>query len=172
MKKYLLPDYDFPTFREVTPEFLKKIGKNAVLCDIDNTLVPYDQPLPTDDVCKWVIELQQNGIKIAFVSNNEKDRVEKFNEKIGIPYLYKSGKPSRKTVRIGTQLLNSKYEETVMLGDQLLTDVLTARLSGITAIWVPTIKKVETLFFRCKSAIERPYIKYYFKNKQKGGEEI
>ncbi len=169
MKKYLLPDYDFPTFVGVTPEFLKSIGKNAVLCDIDNTLVPYDQALPTDEVCAWVRNLLDNGIKIAFVSNNEKERVEKFNENIGIPYLYKSGKPSRKTVKRGTQLLGSTYEETVMLGDQLLTDVLTARISGITAIWVPTIKKVETPFFRCKSAIEKPYIKYYFKNKQKGG---
>ena len=111
MKKYLLPDYDFPTFVGVTPEFLKSIGKNAVLCDIDNTLVPYDQALPTDEVCEWVKNLQNNGIKIAFVSNNEKERVEKFNENIGIPYLYKSGKPSRKTVKRGTALLGSKYEE-------------------------------------------------------------
>ena len=74
--------------------------------------------------------------------------------------------PSRKTVKNAMKVLGDTKDNAVMLGDQLLTDVLTARLSGITAIWVPTIKKVDTPFFRCKSAIERPFIKHYYKKKE------
>lgn len=167
MKHLLLPDYDFDTYKGVTPDFLKSIGKTCVLCDIDNTLVPYDVPDPTEDVCLWVKSLQENGIKIILVSNNEKERVEKFDEPLGLPYLYKSGKPSRKTVKRATELLGEDKNNAVMLGDQLLTDVITARVSGITAVWVPTIKKVETPFFRFKSAIEKPFIKHYYKKKNK-----
>ncbi len=165
MKHILLPDYDFDTYKGVTPSFLKSIGKSCVLCDIDNTLVPYDMPDPTDDVCNWIKSLQENGIKIILVSNNDKARVEKFNEKLGVPYLYKSGKPSRKTVKRAIQILKDDKKNSIMLGDQLLTDVITARLSGITAVWVPTIKKVETPFFRFKSSIEKPFIKHYYKKK-------
>ena len=64
MKHLLLPDYDFDTYEGVTPDFLKSIGKTCVLCDIDNTLVPYDVPDPTENVCLWVKSLQENGIKI------------------------------------------------------------------------------------------------------------
>ncbi len=167
MKHLLLPDYDFDTYNGVTPEFLKSIGKTCVLCDIDNTLVPYDCALPTDEVIEWVKLLKQNGIKIILVSNNEKERVEKFNEALGLPYMYKSGKPSRKTVKKALAILGGEKENAVMLGDQLLTDVITARFSGITAVWVPTIKKVETAFFRFKSAIEKPFIKHYYKKKEK-----
>lgn len=167
MKHLLLPDYDFDTYEGVTPDFLKSIGKTCVLCDIDNTLVPYDVPDPTESVRLWVKSLQENGIKIILVSNNEKERVEKFNEPLGLPYLYKSGKPSRKTVKRATKLLGEDKNNAIMLGDQLLTDVITARVSGITAVWVPTIKKVETPFFRFKSAIEKPFIKHYYKKKSK-----
>lgn len=167
MKHLLLPDYDFDTYKGVTPDFLKSIGKTCVLCDIDNTLVPYDVPHPTDDVCAWVRCLQENGIKIILVSNNEKERVEKFNAPLGIPYLYKSGKPSRRTVKRAVKILEDNKNNAIMLGDQLLTDVITARVSGITAVWVPTIKKVETPFFKFKSAIEKPFIKHYYKKKNK-----
>lgn len=167
MKHLLLPDYDFDTYKGVTPEFLKSIGKTCVLCDIDNTLVPYDCPDPTEDVINWVKTLTDAGIKLILVSNNEKDRVEKFNLPLGVPYLYKSGKPSRRTVKRAVAMLNDEKNNAVMLGDQLLTDVITARVSGITAIWVPTIKKVDTPFFRFKSAIEKPFIKHYYKKKEK-----
>ena len=167
MKHLLLPDYDFDTYKGVTPNFLKSIGKTCVLCDIDNTLVPYDVPLPTEDVISWAKSLTDNGIKLILVSNNEKERVEKFNEALSLPYLYKSGKPSRKTVKNAIRKINDSKENAIMLGDQLLTDVITARVSGITAVWVPTIKKVETPFFRFKSAIEKPFIKYYYNKKQR-----
>ena len=167
MKHLLLPDYDFDTYKGVTPDFLKSIGKTCVLCDIDNTLVPYDVPDPTDDVCLWAKNLTENGIKLILVSNNEKERVELFNKNLNLPFMYKSGKPSRRTVKKALEILNGKKQSAVMLGDQLLTDVITARVSGITAVWVPTIKKVETPFFRFKSAIEKPFIKHYYKKKRK-----
>ncbi len=167
MKHPLLPDYDFDTYKEITPEFLKSIEKNCMLCDIDNTLVPYDVPEPTEDVCLWVKSMTDAGIKVILVSNNEKERVEKFNERLNLPYLYKSGKPSHRTVKNALRILNDEKKNAVMVGDQLLTDVITARVSGITSVWVPTIKKVETPFFRCKSAIEKPFIKYYYKKKAK-----
>ena len=167
MKHPLLPDYDFDTYQGVTPEFLKSIGKTCVLCDIDNTLVPYDQPHPTEEVKTWIKSLTDSGIKFILVSNNEKERVELFNKDIGVPFMYKSGKPSKTTVKKAMAVLNDSKNNAIMLGDQLLTDVITARVSGITAVWVPTIKKVETPFFRFKSAIEKPFIKHYYKKKGK-----
>ena len=163
----MLPDYDFDSYSCVTPEFLKSINKTCVLCDIDNTLVPYDVPHPTDEVVAWAKSLLDNGIKLILVSNNEKERDELFNEKIGVPAMHKSGKPSRRTVKKAMAILNDDKKNAIMLGDQLLTDVITARVSGITSVWVPTIKKVETPFFRFKSAIEKPFIKHYYKKKGK-----
>lgn len=167
MKHLLLPDYDFPTYREITPDFLKSLGIKGVLCDIDNTLIPYDEPHPTPEVIAWVNELRQNGIAIAFLSNNDESRIGLFNRNIKALAYHKSGKPMKKTAIAATKALGINIKETAVIGDQLLTDVLTARFAGMTAIWVPTIKKVETPFFRVKGMIEKPFIKKYYKRKEK-----
>ena len=39
-----MPDYVFGSYKEVTPEFCRQHGIRALLCDIDNTLVTYDDP--------------------------------------------------------------------------------------------------------------------------------
>lgn len=161
----MFPDYDFGSFREITPDFLKKNGINALMCDIDNTLVPYETAEPTEEICNWINDLRSNGIKIVFVSNNGKERVELFCKKIKADFTYKSGKPLKKAVRNALSKLGTKKEETAVLGDQLLTDVLTAHFSKMKAIWVPSIKKVNTPFFRFKGMIEKPFIKSYLKRK-------
>ena len=165
MKHLLLPDYNFDTYKDFTPAFLKDLGVDYLLCDIDNTLVPYDIALPSDEVIAWAKSLTEEGIKLILVSNNNEERVKTFSSPLGVPYLYKSGKPSRKTVKKALAVIEGKKSKAALLGDQLLTDVITARVSGIMSLWVPTIKKVETPFFRFKSAIERPFIKHYYKKK-------
>ena len=52
-EKYLLPDHLFGSFADVTPAFLSSVGIRALLCDIDNTLVTYDDAEPTPEVLSW-----------------------------------------------------------------------------------------------------------------------
>ena len=166
MFKLLLPDHDFETFDLITPEFLKSIGKKYLLCDLDNTLVAYDVAEPDEKVANWVRRMTESGIKLVIISNNEKDRVESFCKDLGTPFLYKAGKPSKKTVRNALALVGGNREECAVAGDQLLTDVVTARISKVTPIWVKTIKRVDRPFFRFKDAVEKPFKKYYFKHKK------
>lgn len=157
------PDYILGTFREVTPEFCEGNNISALVCDIDNTLVTYDDPVPTEDVLSWWDALRDHGISISFVSNNEPDRVYTFAEPLGVPAFPKSGKPSRRGVLTAIDAMGSAKEQTVFLGDQLLTDVLAAKRCGIRAIVVPPIKDKKTLLFRVKRAIERPFMKKYYR---------
>ena len=98
MKDFLTPDYMFGSFDEITPDFLASIGVRALLIDIDNTLAPYEQDEPDERIVSWVRSLQENGIKIALVSNNHAPRVEKFNRKLGLVAFADSGKPSKKAL--------------------------------------------------------------------------
>ena len=69
-EKLLTPDFMFASYSEVTPEFLASIGVRALICDIDNTLVTYDDARPTDALHRWFRDMESAGVKIAFVSNN------------------------------------------------------------------------------------------------------
>lgn len=161
LSSLLTPDHVFPTYADVTPEFCRANGIRALLCDIDNTLVTYDDPEPTPELYEWFDLMREAGIGIAFVSNNHADRVELFNSKLGYPAYPDAGKPSAKRYFEAIDALGVRREEAAVLGDQLLTDAAAAHRFGVKALIVPPIKDKRTLFFRAKRLIEIPYMKRY-----------
>ena len=172
MAKIFTPDYMFATYRDITPAFLQSIGIKALLIDIDNTLAPYEQPLPDDNIKAWFGALEEHGIKAAFVSNNDAERVDLFNSEIGIPAFSKSGKPFSKNLYKAMAQLGSDVSNTAMLGDQLLTDASAGNNIKLKTIIVPPIKDKNNFFFRSKRRIEVPTIKKFVKKNGEGYREI
>ena len=113
MKKYrslsakLTPDYMFDSFSDVTPEFLESIGIKALLIDIDNTLAPYEQPIPDERITAWVAGLREHGIKASLISNNHPPRVELFNRDLGLDAYPDSGKPKGKMLKVAMAKMSS-----------------------------------------------------------------
>ena len=162
-EKKLLPDRVFGSVFEITPEILKTYGIRAVICDIDNTLVTYDDPVPTKEVLDWFGSLTNAGVSIAFVSNNNKQRVEEFNRKLGYFASAKSGKPKTREIKNAMKYMGSDSSNTALIGDQLLTDASAGKSAGLPTFIVPPIKDKKTLFFRFKRLLEKPYMKKYYK---------
>ena len=163
MKNFLIPDYMFGTFSEITPDFLQSIGVCALLIDIDNTLAPYEQSDPDERILDWFQELKKHNIRVALVSNNHAPRVERFNKPLGLIAYPDSGKPFRGTLERAMKELGVTHTETAMLGDQLLTDCFAGKHIGLRAIIVPPIKDKTNLFFRSKRLLERPFIRKFAK---------
>ena len=160
-RRILTPDYRFADFTAVTPEFLRGLGVRAVLSDLDNTLAPYEMPEPDERIRAWIASLREAGIALALVSNNHADRVERFNRTLGLPVFPDVGKPKRKGLRRAMAALGVDANETAMLGDQLLTDVLAGSRLGCLTLLVPPIKDKTTAFFRFKRALEKPFLRRY-----------
>lgn len=163
MKQLLTPSYMFASYREVTPEFLAEKGIRSLLIDIDNTLAPYEQPEPDDSLRAWFAALEQAGIRAALVSNNNRERVERFNRTLGLPAYPKSGKPGKKTLLLAMEQMGADPAHTAVLGDQLLTDAYAGQRLGLPAIIVPPIRDKRNAFFRFKRRLERPFIRKYAK---------
>ena len=159
---YLLtPEYVFDTYRDVTPEFLNSIGIKALLIDIDNTLAPYEQDLPDENIIAWFESLKSAGIKASLISNNHPPRVELFNSLLSLPAYPDSGKPGSRYLLEAMKEMGSDPENTAGLGDQLLTDTLAAHRLDLISIIVPPINDKKTLFFRFKRLCERPFSRRY-----------
>ena len=122
LEKTLLPDEMYPTFRDVTPEHLLSLGIKYIFSDIDNTLATYDDPTPPEDVAEWCRGMNDAGIQIAFVSNNNEERVSLFNRDFGYVAYSKAGKPLTGKLKRAMADLGATREDSVLLGDQLLTD--------------------------------------------------
>lgn len=167
LKKYLVPDYMFDRYGDITPEFLASIGVRALFIDIDNTLAPYEQPDPDNDHRAWFAAMEKAGVRCALVSNNGRERVERFNATLGLDAQWKSGKPFGRVMKRFMRAWGVSAAETAVLGDQLLTDALAAHGLGLHAIIVPPIRDKRTAFVRFKRYLERPYIRTYRERQEK-----
>ena len=161
MRNPMMPDYMFRAFDEITPAFLASLGVKAILADIDNTLAPYEQPEPDHRIKGWIASLAEAGIGIAFVSNNDWERVELFNRTLGVPAYAKSGKPFKKNLVKAMNDLGETLDTTVMLGDQLLTDALAGHNLGVKCLIVPPIRDKKNAFFKFKRWLEKPVVKKF-----------
>ena len=157
----LIPDMIFNTFDELTVEFLKQNGISALILDVDNTLIPYEEAVPRPKVLEWLKELEKAGIKAAFVTNNHAKRLLTFNEGLGLPAYSDSLKPCRKNMKKAMEAMGSTSENTANIGDQIFTDTWAGKRMGIRTYLVPPIKDKKTFFFRFKRWLERPYLNLY-----------
>ena len=161
MKFTFVPEYRFETFDLASAEFLIGIGVKGIILDIDNTLEPYENELPGNHVVAWLNSLNACGIKAAIVSNNGRDRVELFNKNLGLPAYYKAKKPFKKNLYKAMSDMNTTPEETILMGDQVFTDVWAAHNAKIRAILVPPINDKKDIFTRFKRLLERPILRKY-----------
>jgi len=166
--RYFQPDMMFQSIYEITPEFLKKQGIKAVLFDIDNTIAPYEVASPTEEMKAYFKSLEENGIKLAFVSNNKKERVHIFNLDLGYFYVSRARKPFSSGVRACIKHFGLPKEQIVSVGDQIFTDCLAAHGAGLQFYMVAPVNKKESRFFRIKRFFERPFIKAFKERVLKG----
>ena len=165
---FSVPDYMFDSFRDVTPAFLKSLQVRCLLCDIDNTLVTYDDAVPTEAVLTWLSAMKENGITVIFLSNNNDERVKTFTEAIDNAWSADAGKPLTKKAKQLLEKLGFSPKETAVLGDQVFTDVWTGNFLGARAtLLVPPIKDKTSLFFRSKRLLEKPFLAHYRRREKK-----
>ena len=163
MKNVFLPDYFFESFSDLSVDFLKMYSIEAVILDIDNTLVPYETARPTKELLSWFDELKNAGIKVAFVSNNDSSRVNIFNEELGFFATYKSGKPFNKCLKKAISAMGSSCETTALMGDQIFTDIVAGNSLSLLTVLVPPIKDKTDPFTQFKRLLEKPILKKYMK---------
>lgn len=140
MFSLLIPKFSVKSVFDLTPELLKKHGISLVLADLDNTLSPYSGQEPTDKLIKWKNELSSSSIDVFVVSNTKTERAKKFASLWGIPYIDSAKKPSPAAVTRAMRSMNKKPSETLLIGDQIITDVWSANRAGILSVIVKPLK--------------------------------
>lgn len=158
-----VPDYIFRDFLAVTPEFLTSLGVKLVICDIDNTIAPYEVAKPDAVIGAWFDAMKAAGIRFVFVSNNHSERADLFNQTLGLSVYANAKKPLTGALTQALCDAGLTPADGASLGDQIFTDVLAGQFRGLKTILVPPIKDKTNFFFRTKRFLERPFIASYFR---------
>ena len=121
------PTWMVEAIYQITPAQLKNLGIKAVLTDLDNTLIAWNNPDGTEELLTWILEMKNAGIPVVVVSNNNSKRVARAIEKFDLLYVARAMKPLARGINIA------------MVGDQIMTDIRGANRAGIRSILVKPI---------------------------------
>ncbi|WP_102337529.1 YqeG family HAD IIIA-type phosphatase [Collinsella provencensis] len=131
-------------------------GKRALLFDRDNTLVPRDRTTAPDAVCAWMDHARELGFKLIMVSNNwHKNHVARSARELGMDYIFFACKPLPFAINYGLERLGAKADESVMIGDQLYTDVWAGNFAGVETILVKPQTHVDMWYTHIFRIFER-----------------
>ena len=160
MFKSFIPFAHATSIYEIPVDFYKKQGVNVLLIDLDNTLDSYRLLIPTERAVKLVNSLKESGLKVIIVSNNRGKRVSSYANAIGCPCISSTRKPFSGKIR--RFLKENGYEpaETMLVGDQLMTDVLAAKGAHIRVVLTEKIVKEDQFTTHFNRLLDRPIRKH------------
>ncbi|AIE84421.1 YqeG family HAD IIIA-type phosphatase [Fimbriimonas ginsengisoli] len=131
------PAHAADSLEQVDLQRLWDRGKRLILLDVDNTLVEWKGENFAPAVVEWLEKAKGMGFTLCILSNTRRvERLMRITQLLGVETVRGRFKPSRAMYRLALIKFHKKPEEAIMIGDQMMTDILGANRAGIDAIWV------------------------------------
>ncbi len=163
MLRAFYPNAYLESVQQVDFAFYYEKGYRGIIFDIDNTLVCHGAPA-TKEVIAFLSNLKAMGYQVMVMSNNKEPRVKSFADAVGgIGYIYKAGKPAKRSYLSCMHAMHTDESSTLFVGDQLFTDVWGAKRCGIHSILVKPIDKKEEIQIVLKRYLEKIVLHFYLK---------
>ena len=165
----LYPKLYLEKVTDITIEILKKYHIEALILDMDNTLLDFDKKI-VEGGKQWVEQLKKNGIKICIASNSgKKEKVEMLSNELGIEnYILWYMKLLKCGVKKAQKILKTKNENIAVVGDQIFTDVIVANRCHMFSILVKPIKEKDIWITKMKRPFENHIIQKFLKETKEG----
>jgi len=127
---------------EIDPLALRARGIRGAIVDLDNTLVGWRQLAPLAEDALWIARAKEAGVCVAVLTNNGTPWASRVAQDLGVPCIPRARKPLPHGFRRALNVLELPAAAAIVIGDQLFTDVLGAKLAGLEVILVePLIRR-------------------------------
>ena len=148
------PTFWLKSVLDIDEEFLKKHHVRALVLDLDNTLSMHGNPVAEAGITEWLDEMRRLGVKMRIVSNNTTKRVAPLAEKLGLEFTANGAKPLTFGISRAMKAMGSNKKNTLVVGDQIFTDVMGGNLKGVRTVLVEPFHLEKTWTFRLKRKVE------------------
>lgn len=129
-------------------------GIRGLIFDIDNTVV--GDNAPADERSRKLAHILHSiGFEVLFLSNNGEERAKSFSDRMAYStYICDAAKPSRSGYYHAMKKMGTDKSSTVMIGDQIFTDIWGANRAGVYSILVKKLYPKERLHIHFKRFLE------------------
>ncbi len=154
-RRWWWPTSYAPSVGAIDLDELAANGFSGVIIDLDNTLVAYRQLAPGERDARWILAARDRGVGIVMVTNNGTPWAAGVARELGIPCIPNARKPLPSGFRRALAVLGLPRKAVIVVGDQLFTDILGAKLFGLAAILVEPLAGRDPLNTRWLRQLER-----------------
>ena len=141
---------------------IKEKGITCLIFDLDNTLGMIDQKKCPTKVKKLLRRLQKDFL-ILINSNNTRSRLTPYLNELGVGGYSFALKPSTRNLAKIKKIYNLKKKEMVMIGDQIVTDILSGNKFKIMTILVDPLGEKDLKITGLNRQVEAKIVRYYQK---------
>lgn len=140
---------------EIDLRELRARGIRGVIMDLDNTIVGFRALEPLAEDAEWVRRAKEVDVRVAVLTNNGTPWASQIAKDLGVPCIPRARKPLPHGFRRALKVLEVEAREAVVVGDQLFTDVLGAKLAGLDVILVDPLVRFDPWSTRPLRWLER-----------------
>jgi hypothetical protein len=152
---FVRPKLYSPAINRIDPRELRVRGVRGAIVDLDNTLVGFRALEPLEEDARWVRRAADAGVQVVVLTNNGTPWASEVAKNLGVPCIPRARKPLPGGFRRALKVLELEPHEVVVIGDQLFTDVLGAKLAGLDVILVDPLVRHDPWNTRPLRWIER-----------------
>ena len=156
MRKKYIPFAHAKSIFDVDEAFYRANGIKVVLCDLDNTLGSVVEKDPSERVFELVKRMESWGIRFLICSNNTGGRVGRFASELGIQVASKMMKPLSFRVKKFLKKENIDPSEVLLVGDQIMTDVLCGNGAKVKVLLTELISPIDPPWTKFNRIFDKP----------------
>lgn len=154
MRSMLKPRQAVASIFDIDLQPLWESGYQNLILDVDNTITAWNTYHVSDKLKKWVLKQKNKGFGICLLSNNNQEKVQQFATELGVIAAPRGGKPLLGAFQSAITALDADHRNTLIIGDQLFTDILGGNRAGLYTILVEPIDKKEFIGTRFVRILE------------------
>lgn len=160
MRRLITPTWHVNSLYSLTASDLSNHQIEGVICDLDNTLIDWNEVDATERMINWIHQLEGAGIQVYLLSNNTNERLEQAIG--GHPFSYHANaiKPLPHGYHRVLKEMKIDKEKVVAIGDQVMTDIIGANLQGMRSILVKPTAPNDNIYTWLNRRIERLALKW------------
>ena len=160
MFKRFIPFAHAQSIYEIPIDFYKKCGVTILLIDLDNTLDSYRLYTPTERAVSLIKSIKKESIVPVVVSNNTAKRVGQYANALGVEFISSARKPFSGRIKKFLKEKGVNPEQAMLVGDQMMTDVLAAKGAKIRVVLTEKIVKEDQFTTHFNRLLDKPIRKH------------
>ena len=159
--RLLTPSLFLPTIYDLPTSWLRERLVQAIISDLDNTLVPWRDYRVAEQLAGWFRSLHAEGFRTVILSNTRPSpTVQRLSEELQTDVVLGARKPVQRFFRQALDKVGASPSQACVIGDQVFTDVLGGNLMGCYTVLVKRIGDREFAGTRLMRVFERMVLGY------------